>query len=69
MMSLQARESLSPINYPGRPLRMYPVDSPRAKARLIALALNLPPSSDENGPLVMAKGLWDQDEPDLWQKD
>ncbi len=39
MMTLQARESLSPINYPGRPLRMYPVDSPRAKARLIVLAL------------------------------
>jgi hypothetical protein len=39
MMTLQARQSLSPINYPGRPLRMYPVDSPRAKARLIVLAL------------------------------
>lgn len=41
----------------------------RVMVRLIALALNLPPSSDENGPLVMARGLWDQDEPDLWQKD
>lgn len=39
MMTLQARLSLSPINYPGRPLRVYPVDSPRAKARLIVLAL------------------------------
>ena len=39
MMTLQARESFSPINYPGRPLRAYPVDSPRAKARLIVLAL------------------------------
>lgn len=39
MMTLQARQSLSPINYPGRPLRVYPVDSPRAKARLIVLAL------------------------------
>ncbi len=39
MMTLHARESLSPINYPGRPLRMYPIDSPRAKARLIVLAL------------------------------
>jgi hypothetical protein len=39
MMSLQARESLAPINYPGRPLRAYPTDSPRAKARLVVLAL------------------------------
>ena len=39
MMTLQARESFSPINYPGRPLRAYPVDSPRAKARLVVLAL------------------------------
>jgi hypothetical protein len=39
MMTLQARKALSPIRYPGRPLRAYPVDSPRAKARLIVLAL------------------------------
>jgi hypothetical protein len=39
MMTMQARESFSPINYPGRPLRAYPVDSPRAKARLIVLAM------------------------------
>ena len=39
MMTLQARESFSPINYPGRPLRAYPTDSPRAKARLVVLAL------------------------------
>jgi hypothetical protein len=39
MMTIQARESLSPINHPDRPLRAYPVDSPRAKARLIVLAL------------------------------
>ncbi len=39
MMTMQARDSFSPIRHPGRPLRAYPVDSPRAKARLIALAL------------------------------
>ena len=39
MMAMQARESFSPINYPGRSLRAYPVDSPRAKARLIVLAM------------------------------
>jgi hypothetical protein len=39
MMTMQARESFSPINYPGRALRAYPVDSPRAKARLIVLAM------------------------------
>jgi hypothetical protein len=39
MMTMQARESLSPIKHPGHPLRTYPVDSPRAKARLIVLAL------------------------------
>jgi hypothetical protein len=39
MMTMQARESLSPIKHPGHPLRTYPVDSPRAEARLIVLAL------------------------------
>ena len=39
MMTMQAREGFSPINYPGRSLRAYPVDSPRAKARLIVLAM------------------------------
>lgn len=39
MMTMQARDSFSPIRHPGRPLRAYPVDSPRAKARLIVLAL------------------------------
>ena len=39
MNTMQARESFSPIRHPGRPLRTYPVDSPRAKARLIVLAL------------------------------
>ncbi len=39
MMTMQARETFPPIKYAGRPLRMYPVDSPRAKARLVVLAL------------------------------
>jgi uncharacterized protein YaeQ len=41
----------------------------RVMVRLLALALNVPPASDENGPLALAKSLWDPDEPDLWQKD
>ena len=39
MMTIQARDSFSPIKHRSRPLRTYPVDSPRAKARLIVLAL------------------------------
>lgn len=39
MMTMQARESLAPIRQPGSPLRTYAVDSPRAKARLLVLAL------------------------------
>ena len=39
MMTMQARESLAPIVQPGRPLRSYPLDSPRAKARLVVMAL------------------------------
>lgn len=39
MMSMQARECRVPIMQTGRPLRTYPVDSPRARARLIVLAL------------------------------
>lgn len=39
MMTMQARETPPPISDPGRPLRTYPADSPRAKARLIVLAL------------------------------
>ena len=39
MMTMQARDSFTPIKHPGRPLRAYPVDSPRAKARLIVLAM------------------------------
>lgn len=39
MMSMQAKETVSPSNKAGHPLRTYPVNSPRAKARLIVLAL------------------------------
>lgn len=39
MMSIQARESLRPFRGPHHPLRAYAVNSPRAKARLIVLAL------------------------------
>ena len=39
MMSLQARETARPYVGTHHPLRAYAVDSPRAKARLIVLAL------------------------------
>ncbi len=39
MMSLQARESSRPVIGPHHPLRAYGVNSPRAKARLVVLAL------------------------------
>lgn len=39
MMTIQAKELMTPCTYPGQSLRTYPVDSPRAKARLIILAL------------------------------
>ncbi len=40
----------------------------RMMVRLLALALNVP-ADDERGTLELAKSLWDNDEPDLWQKD
>jgi uncharacterized tellurite resistance protein B-like protein len=39
MMTIQARETFPSLKLHGRSLREYPVDSPRAKARLIVLAL------------------------------
>lgn len=39
MMSLQAKETFRPYIGAHHPLRAYPANSPRAKARLIALAL------------------------------
>ena len=40
----------------------------RMMVRLLALALNLP-KDVQRGQLELAKSLWDNDEPDLWQKD
>ena len=39
MMTLQARDMRVPKMDASRPLRSYPTDSPRAKARLVVLAL------------------------------
>lgn len=39
MMSMQARESFRPVIGTHHPLRAYAVNSPRAKARLVVLAL------------------------------
>lgn len=39
MMTIQSREMLAPHTTPGHPLRVYPANSPRAKARLVALAM------------------------------
>jgi uncharacterized protein YaeQ len=40
----------------------------RMLMRVLAYALNVP-ADDEHGALVLAKSLWDVDEPDLWQVD
>ena len=40
----------------------------RMMLRLLAYALHAPPD-DRQGVLEFAKGLWDPDEPELWQKD
>ncbi len=40
----------------------------RMMVRLLALALYLA-KDDQRGQLELAKSLWDNDEPDLWQKD
>ncbi|MEO8281634.1 MAG: YaeQ family protein [Ideonella sp.] len=40
----------------------------RMMVRLLALAMYLP-KDDHGGQLELAKSLWDNDEPDLWQKD
>lgn len=39
MMSIQARESFRPVTGPHHPLRVYATNSPRAKARLLVIAL------------------------------
>ncbi len=40
----------------------------RLLIRLLAFALNVPATTDED-PLEFAKDLWDPDEPSLWQRD
>ena len=40
----------------------------RMMIRVLAFALNVPPSNDD-GALEFAKGLWDVDEPELWRRD
>ncbi len=40
----------------------------RMMVRLLALAMFVP-ADDQLGKLELAKSLWDNDEPDLWQKD
>lgn len=40
----------------------------RMLVRLLAFALHAP-TSDAESPLVLAKDIWDPDEPSLWQKD
>ena len=40
----------------------------RMMVRLLAFALNVP-ADDHDGTLEFAKGMWEPDEPELWQKD
>jgi uncharacterized protein YaeQ len=40
----------------------------RMMIRVLAFALNVP-ANDDNGPLELAKDMWEPDEPSLWQKD
>jgi uncharacterized protein YaeQ len=40
----------------------------RMMIRLLAFALNVP-SDDRGGALEFAKGMWEPEEPELWQKD
>jgi len=40
----------------------------RMMIRLLAFALNVP-GDERDGALEFAKGMWDPDEPELWQKD
>jgi hypothetical protein len=53
MMSLQARESARPFVGTRHPLRAYALDSPRAKARLIVLALLADGDLDEREIAVL----------------
>lgn len=53
MMTLQARESLRPVVGPHHPLRAYAVNSPRAKARLVVMALLADGSLDDREMAVL----------------
>jgi uncharacterized protein YaeQ len=56
------------LNHPVTLARHPSETDERMMIRLLALALNLPADPDQ-GQLEMAKGMWEPDEPDLWQKD
>jgi hypothetical protein len=55
MMSMQARESFRPVIGAHHPLRAYAINSPRAKARLVVLALLADGRLDEREMVVLDK--------------
>ncbi|XVJ70330.1 MAG: YaeQ family protein [Rhizobacter sp.] len=56
------------LNHPVTLARHPSETDERMMIRLLALAMNVQADAD-NGQLEMAKGMWDQEEPDLWHKD
>jgi uncharacterized protein YaeQ len=56
------------LNHPVTLARHPSETDERMMIRLLALAMNVQADSD-HGQLEMAKGMWDQEEPDLWHKD
>lgn len=56
------------LNHPVTLARHPSETDERMMIRLLALAINVLPDPD-HGQLEMAKGMWDQEEPDLWHKD
>ena len=52
----------------GPPLYTDRYGHPMLRARHLPFALNVP-GDERDGALEFAKGLWDPDEPELWQKD
>ena len=59
--SLYADHSLTIARHPSE-------TDERMMVRLLAFALNVPADSEQGG-LEFGKGLWDVDEPELWQRD
>ncbi len=57
------------LNHPVTLARHPSETDERMMIRLLALALNLPADTQAAGQLEMAKGMWEPEEPDLWQKD